>query len=581
MAKKAYVGVDGVARKVKKIYIGVGGSVQYTLPSGYTQMGYIAATGTQYIDTGFKPNQNTRVVVDFQVENTNVHVFGSRTAFTDTEFVLFWASNSDFCVQMNNSVFNGGSFDTAARHTVEMTSTTMKMDAATKATYSVGAFQCAYNMYLFSCPNSSESENVKGKIFSCKVYDGDNLIRDLVPCTNASGIAGMYDAVNGVFYPNAGTGTFATGPIDKGTARMVKKGYVGVGGVARLFWAGGELVYYGTLTDLTYAREYLAGASAGGNYALFAGGSTSGRTSFRNNVEAYNKSKVKSNATNLSATRDRLAGASVGNYALFVGGYTQAKPYHDVVDSYDASLTKGSPAVLSTARYQLAGGSVGDFALFAGGRSSNSPYITAVVEAYNSSLTKTSVSSLTTAVYGQSVAQLKDYVLFAGGWPKLDQGNSVATVCAYNKSLTKSSPSGLNTSANQEGTRGAFTPDYAIIANYAPDSSTTSLLTVYSQSLTKLSGSRSLSLSRNVFGSGSIDGYALFAGGATTGSFFSTTYEKVVDVFDNSLTMRSDIGELNEARSNMESANVGDFLLFAGGYNGSSESKKVDAYAIM
>lgn len=175
------------------------------------RISYLAATGTQYIDTNFKPNQDTKVIIDFQVENTNVHVFGARTAFTDTEFVLYWASNSDFCVQMNNSVFNGGSFDTAARHTVEMTSTSMKMDGATKATYSVGAFQCAYNMFLFSCPNSSESENVKGKIYSCKVYDGDTLIRDFVPRIDSNGVPCFYDRVGQKYYYNAGTGEFTAG----------------------------------------------------------------------------------------------------------------------------------------------------------------------------------------------------------------------------------------------------------------------------------------------------------------------------------------------------------------------------------
>ena len=35
-----------------------------SLPSGYKRLEYIQSTGTQYIDTGFKPNNNTRVVMD-------------------------------------------------------------------------------------------------------------------------------------------------------------------------------------------------------------------------------------------------------------------------------------------------------------------------------------------------------------------------------------------------------------------------------------------------------------------------------------------------------------------------------------
>ena len=56
-----------------------------------------------------------------------------------------------------------------------------------------------------------------------------------------------------------------------GKARKVKKGYIGVGGVARPFISGGDPTYYGTITNLSVSRQYLAGASMV-NYAIFAGG---------------------------------------------------------------------------------------------------------------------------------------------------------------------------------------------------------------------------------------------------------------------------------------------------------------------
>ena len=36
------------------------------LPSGYRQVEYIQSSGTQYVDTGFAPNQDTRCVLDAQ-----------------------------------------------------------------------------------------------------------------------------------------------------------------------------------------------------------------------------------------------------------------------------------------------------------------------------------------------------------------------------------------------------------------------------------------------------------------------------------------------------------------------------------
>ena len=50
----------------------------------------------------------------------------------------------------------------------------------------------------------------KGKLFSCQVYDADTLIRSCVPCINASGVVGVYDIANSVFYRSASGTDFAT-----------------------------------------------------------------------------------------------------------------------------------------------------------------------------------------------------------------------------------------------------------------------------------------------------------------------------------------------------------------------------------
>ena len=72
---------------------------------------------------------------------------------------------------------------------------------------------------------------------------------------------------------------------------------------------------------------------------------------------------IHSTPTPLSVARSGLAGASVGNYALFAGGYSS----RDTVDAYDTSLTRSTPTALSVERRNLAGASVGNYALFAGG----------------------------------------------------------------------------------------------------------------------------------------------------------------------------------------------------------------------
>ena len=51
------------------------------------------------------------------------------------------------------------------------------------------------------------------KLYYCKIWDNGSLVRNFIPCKNTSGTLGLYDAVNNVFYTNAGTGTFTAGPI--------------------------------------------------------------------------------------------------------------------------------------------------------------------------------------------------------------------------------------------------------------------------------------------------------------------------------------------------------------------------------
>ena len=182
-----------------------------SLQSGYKQLEYIQSSGTQYIDTGFKPNQNTKFEVDLAITNTSCHVFGARTSYLNKAFVLFWASNSGFCIQMADTEFNGGAFDTTKRYKVTMTSSQLFLDDNLQVSYSVGDFQCEQNAWLMSCYSSSASEYASGKLYSAKIYDGNTLVRNFIPCPNPSEVVGMYDLVNSKFYGNSGSGSFIAG----------------------------------------------------------------------------------------------------------------------------------------------------------------------------------------------------------------------------------------------------------------------------------------------------------------------------------------------------------------------------------
>lgn len=194
------------------------------LPDGYTELTYIQSSGAQYIDTGFKPNQDTRVVGDMQfLNNTSgnpASLFGYRKSVSTQRYEFF---------QYNSLLYSP--YNTSAGSTISMTTNKISIDknkgttlvnGSALSTITYANFQCSGNLYLFALNNNGSAANVNGnkRIYSCQIYDNGTLTRNFVPCKNPSGVVGMYDMVNNVFYQNSGTGTFTAGDEWKPSQQM-------------------------------------------------------------------------------------------------------------------------------------------------------------------------------------------------------------------------------------------------------------------------------------------------------------------------------------------------------------------------
>jgi hypothetical protein len=185
------------------------------LPSGYTELEYIQSSGTQYIDTGFKPNQDTRVVTKFdmiQTDTTWRKLWGSASGTYDLDFALW----NDGTTKLQSY------YGTKTNNTVPITSMSLNVDAnkniwkysGETITFDKNNFTCAYSMYVFNVNKDDHPEYLPGmmKLYLFKIYDNDVLVRDFIPCKNPSGTVGLYDSVNNQFYQNAGSGIFIAGP---------------------------------------------------------------------------------------------------------------------------------------------------------------------------------------------------------------------------------------------------------------------------------------------------------------------------------------------------------------------------------
>lgn len=551
-----------VAKNVKQIYVGV----EQKLPSGYTQVKYLQSSGTQWINTQHNvQSQNIRYIcrMAYTGDNSNGVSFGGGSV---GEYVIamykstpaFWVGKSESLCQIT--------METNVFHTLEIranngTFTVIRDGVSQTDTYS-GTMSSANPISLFAQYASGRGDQFASiAIEYFKIYDNDVLVRNYVPCKNASGTAGLYDLANNVFYTNAGSGTFATGATVtaevESVARRVKKGYIGIGGVARPFWGYGKLEYYGTISGVVGARYDMAGTTVG-NYALIAGGNTA-----NTNVGAYNDKLTYSAPTSLSVGRRSFDATTVGNYAIFAGGF------QSTVDTYNTSLTRGSATQLNGSCHALAATTVGNYALFAGGQpAAGVPQ--AVVCAYNASLTKSNPTQLSQGRAYLSATTVGDYALITGGENSNSTPNPLTTVDAYNSSLTRSTPTALSVGK----TRHASTTvgDYALIGGgYETTSGNSAIVNAYNKSLTR-SVITSLSAYPTVgLDATTVKGFALFCSGEIS---FSASYK--VDVYDESLT-HSVAPDLKTGHGDVTAVSVGNYAIFTGG---NSSDGQTEAYVV-
>ena len=206
------------------------------LPDAYEKVEYIESTagGGQYIDTGYKPNDNTCVTMDVRVNGPNETWFGVwdtdyyrgayslandgryggvYVGFGDRGETLAWKDANNKTVSV-----------TGNRVSVELNRGVATCAGVKCRDYSGQEFQLNHNLYIFAQNRVPDGkpyfEEDPITCYGCKIYEGETLKRDYVPCVEkATGEAGLFDRAEGVFCRNAGKGEFlAAGRMASGYA---------------------------------------------------------------------------------------------------------------------------------------------------------------------------------------------------------------------------------------------------------------------------------------------------------------------------------------------------------------------------
>ena len=181
------------------------------VPKVINYIDYIQTTGTQWIDTGFTPNNNSRIVLDFaasDVSKTN-NIVGTRNT-TSSKAFAFSVINSYWRMGYNTSSPQTSVAADTDRHTADLNKNVLSLDGTAIYTATAATF-AGYSSIYIGAIHASGSYYGYVKVYSCQIYDNGTLVRDLWPCLDEAGVACMYDKVSKTYYYNAGTGEFTAG----------------------------------------------------------------------------------------------------------------------------------------------------------------------------------------------------------------------------------------------------------------------------------------------------------------------------------------------------------------------------------
>ena len=189
------------------------------LPLEYQEVEYIESTGTQCIDTGVLPDNNSitwKIKAKFKSVSSQ-QIMGSGWG-NGTRFSIASGTGSNFQVAFGAGWKNlPQQKDTAIHHYIVNTyiSGYGKIDGfpQIEASVSSATFSEKKTIFLFA-------RNRTGKIdyycnactYTSEIYKNGELIQNLIPCYRKSDSKpGMYDTVSKTFYTSSGTGEFLVG----------------------------------------------------------------------------------------------------------------------------------------------------------------------------------------------------------------------------------------------------------------------------------------------------------------------------------------------------------------------------------
>lgn len=189
---------------------------------GYERLQYIESSGSQYIDTGLKPDgTGTEITITFELTSGTTAaaqaIYGARSTANSADSaanVLFALDSGAARFDYYGSSYTGATLTVGTRYTAQSLisdSSSQRLTVAGESGFLTKASTTsAHNLTLFAV-NTGGTPTLFGKfkLFACQIYSNGAIIRDFIPMRRkADGVCGLLDREHDAFYANAGSGAF-------------------------------------------------------------------------------------------------------------------------------------------------------------------------------------------------------------------------------------------------------------------------------------------------------------------------------------------------------------------------------------
>lgn len=194
---------------IDAVYIG-SDLVWSSSPSPYTQLTYIQSTNCQTINTGYIPNENSRIEAEFMLY-TSVHNEYGQALFGNGTWKMFYNRNRTLRTEYQ---FGSGNIMTTASVLPYHKRFKLVCDKNGATWYDTEGVQIgnvsvtgtspgASPLYIGSYNNTYYSEY---RIYSFKIYENDTLVMNFTPVQrNEDGVCGLLDTISGDLFVDAGS----------------------------------------------------------------------------------------------------------------------------------------------------------------------------------------------------------------------------------------------------------------------------------------------------------------------------------------------------------------------------------------